>query len=76
MMRKRWKKERKKETEGKRHGERKRKERGRRESKKRGEKQGGYPPLPAPSLNPAFRNKASFIMNARQVFSTEDSLPS
>ena len=30
LMRKRWKKERKKETEGKSHGERKRKERGRR----------------------------------------------
>ena len=60
---------------GKEAWERERKERGRWESKKRGERRGGYPPPPAPNLNPAFRNKASFIMNARQVFSTEDSLP-
>ena len=67
------KKERDREKEA---WERERKERGRRESKKRGERRGGYRPPPAPNLNPAFRNKASFIMNARQVFSTEDSLPS
>ena len=67
-MRKRWKRQRKKETEGKRHGERERKERGRRESKKRGKRQGGYPPPPAPSLNPAFRNKASFIIMPGKFF--------